>query len=386
MSDKQRIFTSILFALFISSGIIKGVMTEVINLPIDITIVFALLTVLSGINYVPYITLKIVDTKVIFIWFLFLCFYLSSAIYSISEIYIKSKILGVGINTLTIFIALFYRYNLKVFGFTILVCSIFCSFFYLYQKYALSYADFSSIYSGMYLSVAMFLALGMIITNSIVEHKIVFVVSFVLLLLLGGRGPILFYIVASSIVHVFSFSSYNLKSIQRLIKLLFAALISLIILIWISTVNDFVNQQVTHTEERLSLLIDGDKGSSVNERFKYIETSVEMINDNIFWGAGLAMFPIIYEDNDSRGYPHNIILELWSETGLFSTLLLMFFLLYSTLSYSPVDSIYRKVYYVCIIFILLNLMKSSAFEDVKFLFAALFIFKPDYLENIKNEC
>jgi O-antigen ligase len=65
---------------------------------------------------------------------------------------------------------------------------------------------------------------------------------------------------------------------------------------------------------------------------------------------------------DGRGYPHNIILEIWFELGLIG---LFLFLLFAMSSFIYKISKESKTSWIIFLYIILNLLKSNSLVDIR---------------------
>lgn len=193
---------------------------------------------------------------------------------------------------------------------------------------------------------------------------------FVILVLMGSRGPLL--------IALFLFLIYkalNLKSrftVKR--QTTNIILISLITLPFLIIAFQPVIERAIF---RMSVLLKGffsneGFGDSVSVRINLISISLQKITHDLIHfiaGYGIGSFNIVTTGVDARGYPHNIILEIMFELGLVGLLISLLFFIYFFMvrknkSIVPVYSI---------IFLILNLLKSGSLVDMRILFSFLAI-------------
>jgi len=189
--------------------------------------------------------------------------------------------------------------------------------------------ELKNILGGTYMSVGLVvgIAIDILLVNFLLERKthfllkIVFValiVWFLLtLLVLGGRGPLFTTMV--SVLVAFLLAGKNLfRSIFRLTPL------ALIFAVLFSIVSDFLPLTTLY---RIQVLFEeSGGGSSAQERLERMEAAWKQISEAPVLGLGVGSFYWYYGDPSlPRDFPHNIVLELWAETGIIG--LFLFFLL-----------------------------------------------------------
>ncbi|BDA59923.1 hypothetical protein NUITMVS1_13860 [Shewanella xiamenensis] len=124
----------------------------------------------------------------------------------------------------------------------------------------------------------------------------------------------------------------------------------------------------SRTISRMSLLFAENKGESVETRFFLFEQALSMFNENIFLGGGFGSFGMYVFGEDVKLYPHNLILELASETGLLGALIFILFVL------NLLIKNWNNQLFICVfVFSFLNLMKSYSFQDLRLFFGMLSI-------------
>lgn len=377
--DSRIFFCSILYGLFISSGIIKTILSgSFVSFPVDITALFGLLCLFISITNFSNFNQTIVTYLTLMAWLLFSIIYLSSMLYTKSNVYVNSKVIGLIVNSIAVFIPLFFGIKLRAFNYTIFIVSIIGALSYLVLRSTLNHAEFVESYNALYLTSGLFLACSLIILYLNNESNLLIFTGVAVLFMLGARGPIIFFILVFSLVNTVNLTQFfrEKKSLARHLSRIALPVLYLLLFLYFAYSNEYVYDFVERTIYRVSLLFQEDKGSSVTSRFDYISTALSMINKSPLFGQGLASFPIYHEGSDSRGYPHNLFLEIWSESGLFSLVFFLVFFVLSIIESSPKLRDKQFIVFIVVsLYCLLSVMKSYGFEDVKFLFGFILVFK-----------
>jgi O-antigen ligase len=153
---------------------------------------------------------------------------------------------------------------------------------------------------------------------------------FYVLINLGGRGPV---IATSAALTVFYGAIlYGTKHRQglpsnarHLVGIHFCALVFLCTLSYVM-LNGLFEHTSSHFQQRVAPLLAGQIDEAVNERFTYYQSSFESFLDHPFLGVGFGGWPVSHSLGDVSLHPHNIFLEILSETGLIGFTLFMVFL------------------------------------------------------------
>ncbi|NLA25469.1 MAG: O-antigen ligase family protein [Bacteroidales bacterium] len=212
------------------------------------------------------------------------------------------------------------------------------------------------------------------------------IVSLLMMLILGARGPLLFCLF---LLFLFVANKY-IKPLLRG-EILFPKL--RIILYGLVVVIGFVAAFVVFRPQmsfllgrslmRLELLMPFSSGSetvpknmgkSVNVRIEQLNYSLDLISDNFensMIGYGIGSFGVLYDGKDSRNYPHNILLEIWVEAGLIG---LMLFLTFLIIVFTKNIRGINYIHILVLIFILLNALKSNSYIDIRVYFAVFGMF------------
>lgn len=87
---------------------------------------------------------------------------------------------------------------------------------------------------------------------------------------------------------------------------------------------------------------------------------------SLLFGYGLGSYSILSGEGEGRWYPHNMILEIWVETGFIGVLLFSFFLIHTCRRHLRANPFAWLV-----LFLFLNAMKSSSLVDLRLFFGFL---------------
>jgi len=280
---------------------------------------------------------------------------------------------------------LFYQFNVTKFSYYFLIQSFMFGVWFVIlfpqiisHSAQLNLSDNSSLF-GIYLGVGYVMGLSLLIV--VFQDKIAIknrlgagLVIVIILILCGSRGPILFAIGLVCVFVLFRlFNSSYLHRIQyvKIHNVFIFSVTSTILSILLSVAASNMSQEVTTLYERslfrLEFLILDD-GMSVNPRVKYIEESIRYMSDRPFFGYGIGSYSYITTGIDQRGYPHNIILEVWFELGIIGLFALLFFLVGFFIKLIR-DG--QAIQWILYLYVLLNALKSSGLTDLRILFGIL---------------
>lgn len=372
-------YQSLFLALFVTSGMIKGSVAVLdINIP-DITLLSFVFLVFS-ISY----------TRVIFttgqvllfsIWLIFSMFYALSFVYSPSINYAQSKMLGLLINTLALLVVGFLSVDFRKFTIYVAILSFVCFIFNLIASTFFPVDLAADKLKGAYLTVGLFLGFATLLLEKEGFNKLALIFLF-LILLLGARGPFIFTLVCYLGLKLTRFDISNfLRSSIILKSIIYFTLFSVFIM-WLYLNVNFVTESIDHAVFRLALLFESeDKGASVNQRLYFISVAIDMWSNNTLFGAGMGSFSHYAFGEDFRAFPHNVFLEIFAEAGIIPGAIFLF-IFCSVLLYCYKKS-YWSVFFITL-YCILNISKSSAFEDIRFVFVFVFLFLFDLIKSNNN--
>lgn len=326
MKVNNSFFHSCFFILFINSGMIKW-----LPWPIDPTILFALCLSVSSLFYLRVMLRQ--ESQVIRVLLISIGFFswmLIGVSYSSSQIFVWEKVQGFVLAMLAFVIPIFtmtkekslisfrQAFNLLWFiALLILVSS--------YLQNGLAYVTRDIIVKDSkypdYLVVGEFLASGIILNFNNSDKRIMLmkIMSIVIMIAIGGRGPILFLFIVYLIYAYFTYDFAKLKLSRLFTTLVFTAgivYVTFFTSIGSVTTMRFVKSVESH-EEDISLV----------NRFLAWSHAIDMIQSNPVAGVGFGAFGVEAYGKDENEYPHNIFLEVAAEAGLVGLTLITWLLL-----------------------------------------------------------
>lgn len=376
-------FVEFLLALYILSGTIKAFLAFFqIDFFLDFTLFSGILLLISlfanrVVNKPSFNSSRI--NKPLLWMLLFWGWMIVSLVYTSSPSYSYKKTFLFLTTMLPAFVILYMRrFNINIFLRCFVVLSFLSTILFLpIQGQILAGLDsnedlFRTTIEGLQLSfgecigtiAVLFIVSNATIFTKLVDKVVIFV-SFIFLLILGARGPLIIAVACATIYYIFikkkffSFLSYSIAAIALLF----------IVIPFIENV-PIVSDLYHNSMARLELIIDGvlygkDMGNSVDLRVSFIYYSIDSIMrdvSNFLFGTGVGSFGIEYFHNDIRAYPHNLILETWFELGLVGLALLIGFFV-STLKGFAKKHIYITA--LVLLYVFMNWLKSSSLVDIR---------------------
>lgn len=368
--------STVVYFLFVFSGLIKA-LAGIDYFYVDITLFFAVICV--AFVFLSVVTRKgeIVKKKhlfVILLLFVFFSWYAVAYSYSISRSYATVKIVASLTNLLAFIYPLFVRISFRLFAYLVLGVALIASGTSFYARTFLPWTEVTDGFRKLYLYAGFATGYSAIYiyfmnkVDSLGKESLMWVAIFTLLIL-GARGPLIFCIGLIFLGYLLS-ALIDKKSVSLTGRLRFLVLFFVIAGGFLTLVssNELVSSQLERTLSRVELLFSEDKGGSVNTRVEHLYHAIEMISDKPIFGFGIGSFGMHNYGVDARAYPHNIILELWSEAGLIGlTLFLAFLLSCMLVSKNP---LYGSI---LVVYGLLNALKSYGFEDLRVFFCFIAI-------------
>lgn len=253
-----------------------------------------------------------------------------------------------------------------------------------------------------YLGAGRILGLGIIITFSYflyfaknallkIAALLVLIVFFSLLLITGGRGPLLATILAMLVPLLLSIriSKTRVFFIKRRVVLIAGVLIVIFGIIGYS----LVSGELTTTLRRLLLLFDAERMvySDQAVRLKYYIDSIKLGITSPLFGHGIGSWPVLTGKGDVRGYSHNLFLEIFSELGLLGLVLFLSLITQAKLILGSWHIVRNEPILTIIVMIFVNTfttaMLSGDLNSHRLLFAVLGIMTVSnvFKENKENE-
>jgi len=126
-------------------------------------------------------------------------------------------------------------------------------------------------------------------------------------------------------------------------------------------------------------ILFSERGSSVVQRLDYWNSAINLGSSSPIWGIGTGGFGVAYYGQDIRAYPHDLLLEVWSENGLIGLLVLLAMLVITLgrqLARLPGLRAGRQkliIRYLVVLgcFMLLNALVSGNINDNRILFSLI---------------
>lgn len=206
-----------------------------------------------------------------------------------------------------------------------------------------------------YLSISFFLATSILLLHTkmrFFEYLISFL-SFLMIVILGGRGPLLFITICLII--------YNWGKVSKRQLILSLVTFTIIGIVFVNT------KYFDRSAARFSSLFEFSQDKSASERVTLLKRSFEIIGGNPILGVGVGGFSTAVNNTDERLSPHNIFLEVITETGILGLTIFLAFVLGAGIvvwKYQP-RSEYQKVLKFICLFYFLELLISSILEDLR---------------------
>jgi O-antigen ligase len=300
-------------------------------IPVDLTLLFFILSVCSGILVflVEKKRFEKKSTVIISSGILFVFYLLISLTWTVGNLYAGQKALYFSTLTLWTLIACAFiiaseKCRLARFINLLLLFAIWIA-----AESTLEYlrggGDVINALNSNYLALGYSMGMGLVISTAYafltghgrLKRAFLFLISLYfmfLLLILGGRGPLLSVTISLSIPLLFKSNLMQevkpkLKKYASFIAVLFLAIISISVYL-------YTKGSLTATLYRMLLFLEPGMGSSAGTRIGYYLTSAELWSSNPLFGHGIGSWPILTGLPDSNSYPHNLIFEILVEVGL----------------------------------------------------------------------
>jgi len=363
---------ALVYILFVYSGMIKW-----LPFPIDPTLLLGFLAVIimfiSSFSRIPVKNKNVVIVLFSLIFFLLFCIF--SSIYSPSQVFWKQKALSIVLSLITLiypFICFKSEMDFdKVdFSFKFLSTTAALIVFLLYVSGNLSVITGSRVVGEGsripdYLAIGELLGIGVLIylyrPGLIRTFLAIFV--FVMLVLLGARGPFLFTVIAATLY-------FSLRKSQKLFNFK-----SLIILALLTSMFIVLAQFWSGAElltQRLSGFSELSEDQSTLERLLAFQIGINAFVENPIWGLGLGGFGVYGYRIDENIYPHNIFIEIGAEMGLIGIILFTSGIIYIfVLSKKQIKHPHIQIYFALFLLVFLNYLKSGGLIDARKFFVII---------------
>ena len=377
----------VLLALFLNAGELKN--DPRFQLPVDLTLLLWILTILSTYLWIKKGRIKLTMPPLkMALPFLSVCtITLISLIYTNNFVYGSDKAIKlVTLGTLALFGSFYIMGDYKrvrnfMLTYIILAMAIMVDFFQKSHKPGSPVkVSITSNYLTMGSSMAyafIMILLYFFMTDRSLIRRVLYLMAFspailYVLILSGGRGPFI-----ALIATMFFILTLGRRNTERKRIRIWVIIVIVVSGIYLSL--DY--RDFTRMTSRMMLLDEGG-GRSVLEREWMAKSAFKAMTTMpyFFTGLGIGGFPRYYEGLDATGnmynYPHNILLEMGAELGIFGLISIVLFLYwsirkgYSLAWKTSGDNFYTvaamfSVYF----FTVLTALKSGDINDHRFLFA-----------------
>lgn len=392
------------FVLFLFAGRFKAD-PRLQWVPVDLTLLFFITSIIIA-CYIMIFRRKLVFQKkalvLIILYALFSLYVFTSLSWSPSKIYSVDKTLYIGTLTFWTLIAtsiIISKERIRLVRFLLLI--LLFSLVTLAEA-VIFYLDsggqgFINVLGGNYLGVGRTLGLGfLVILGYILFDKMkwkfklllfgLLALYLFLLLSVGGRGPLLASLIASSIP---IFYSIKISKIDIKLKKYILGLVIFMFLCIIYIAVLFLLDKVPNTIWRLLVIFQEENmGSSAGTRLEYYLSALSLWMDSPILGHGIGAWPVLYNLVDQRLYPHNFILEVLVELGLLGLFMILLVFLYAL--WNLYSNYYRSMALKVIILMLfitsfINAMVSGDIPDNRILFCFLGLMMFHEMKREKNQ-
>ena len=359
-TNSIRYFVSFVLIIFLYSGLIKW-----LDFGVDPTLI-GLILVLAVFIFKIKSKFRFI-AKEIKILVTFGVLYSFTSIYTLSDSYYIEKILYLWLAIFSFILpsVIFNKNKDLVIFFKLLKIILVCSILFLlylllsgqWSLFILKQDDTLNIPN--YLSIGNFIVVYIIYNfNKVKKTNIIFYISaIIILLLLSGRGPVLGLIIVWFI--------YLIRNNKNKFKIVFKVLpVVFILFVILNSLGD--SDELVNTANRFSGLLENEN----NQRSNQFTQALTILGDNLFFGVGIGGYGAATVGLDELWHPHNIILEILSESGIFISSIFLFFIfkifIINTINIKLNDEGY--IISLIALYLFIQSMKSGGIPDMRVTF------------------
>lgn len=237
---------------------------------------------------------------------------------------------------------------------------------------------------SLYQNINLYLGIFSIISSSFIIYErnklytkffsiILLLISIFLMTLIGGRGSF----ISALIVIFFQFilCIYQQFSLNKKYSIFYLVLFCLLIITVLLLFSYF--SQYNITLKRLSMLQDLQKDPS--ERITLFTQAFNLFAERPFFGSGLGSFPYFIGKGDVPGwYPHNFILELLCELGIFGLCLFFipFYFIFKRINKNELNDFYSNTLLFLLVYLFIMSMGSGSVANLEIIvfLSCVFVF------------
>ncbi len=385
----QDLFSfEILFVLFIFAGLYKAD-PRLTWVPIDLTALFFGLSVIAGFFILARkgFILKRKSMELVLLYMVFAGYALLTYLWTPGKVYSTHKVLYLW--TLTFWAlaasALIISTDFKRFkrlGQVFIIFSVIVSIEAIIQYHQVGQAGFIKVFGSNYLGFGRVVGLSFILafcyfifwSQNFVEKSISIGLAglfFWILLIGGGRGPLIAAIIAAMIPVCFALRIDFVNKTLSIRKYVYPIIIISIIVV-IGFIGLYDSGQITLTMKRLLVLTSDGMGNSAAARIHFYHNSIEYWKQSPLIGNGIGSWPILNKGIDARGYPHNLILEILVELGIVGLMIFMGFFSYAMLFIIPKKkNPMQMLLLMLIVYVFVRSMFSGDVSENRLLFCCI---------------
>ncbi|MBX9805098.1 MAG: O-antigen ligase family protein [Alphaproteobacteria bacterium] len=195
---------------------------------------------------------------------------------------------------------------------------------------------------------------------------------FYALINLGGRGPVIATVLALTVFYALRGWQDSPSKTALHLGILSVFCIGTTIIF-----NGIFEHTTSHFMQRAAPLLTGQIDEAVTERFTFYQSAYHTFLQHPIAGVGLGGWPISHGLGEINLHPHNIFLEILSETGLIGLFLFLGFLSLILKSH-PLKSIFSSPDATCVtlltLFSFLNALKTGDLHDNLLFFIGLSLY------------
>lgn len=395
-----------LFILFLFAWVYKG-NPGLKWVPVDLTGLFFILSVGAGILLFLGEKKKFGKKAVVLVFsgIIFVFYVLISLTWTVGHIYAAQKALYISSLTLWTLIACAFiiasdkRRLARFINLLLLIAAwiaVECTL-----EYIKNGGDVINALNSNYLALGYTLGMGLLISaaymffsgQSRIKKILALIMSahfMFLLLVLGGRGPLLSATVSLLIPLLYGsrFIQIDKPKMKKYITFIFIFLLSVLSI----SVYLYSKDSPITTLYRISLLFDSGMGTSAGTRMEYYLVANELWQLKPLFGFGIGSWPILAGLPDMNSYPHNLILEILVELGLAGLALFGCILVLALKGFIKTQNTGSVFFSILILMMFVNALIGAMFSgdinDNRIIFAllGLMAFEVRGMENEKKVC
>jgi O-antigen ligase len=361
---KYAIWVTLLFIFLGYSGLIKWVPGLFVDPTIISAGIFFMIIIYKFPNFILYdreLLLVIVPFLLLVTWYCFTSLYTLSAEFYIQKVRALQLSFLVFLTPILFFKDFIYFTKLKEVFIVFNLCAVtVLGYLYFSDNLIVIFTKDLSSKIPDYLTIGSFLAICFLINidKTTFFHVILKVITLLSLIILGGRGPVIFLVLCGFLYYTnkYKYKILHPKSI--------AVIIMLIVGIFF-VINEWEGAEL------IKIRFENFENDDVSalDRIDQYNTTLNLIKQYPFLGIGIGSFGMYYLHEDINAYPHNLFLEIMIEAGILGFLCLFaIYIFYIYLAFKYRSDYLSMIFFVVTMFVILNYMKSGGFIDSRRLF------------------